>query len=132
MKRRLLAIAAVALVAAGCADQATAKQQQPGKITVDGTTHTIDHVSCRQLQWMLLVDATAGAARAAAHLRLGAEPTVETINITDFDGFSGVAIDHIDLTADDGTYTITGSLDGSEPAHPDKRRTAPFRIEVPC
>jgi lipoprotein LpqH len=136
MKNRLAAAMIVVAAASGCAEEATAEREETGRITIDGTTHTTRTVACEQVQWSLIIRTTAGPGHARAFLQLGGEqPTVKTVNIANFDGFNGVAGEghgSVEASLVDGTYTITGTAEGSDPENPGKTRTAPFRIEAFC
>jgi ipoprotein LpqH len=136
MLNRLAVIAALAVVTAGCAEQATAERQPTGRITVDGATHTTQAVSCEQYEWLLIIEMTAEPAHARTLLQLGGEePTVKTVSIANFDGFNGVAgegVGSVEASAAEGTYTMTGTAKGSDQGKPGQTRTVPFRIEAPC
>jgi lipoprotein LpqH len=135
MLNRLAVIAALAVVTAGCAEQATA-ERPTGRITVDGVTHTTQAVSCEQYEWLLVIEMTAEPAHARTLLQLGSEePTVKTVSIANFDGFNGVAgegVGSVEASAAEGTYTMTGTAEGSDQGNPGQTRTVPFRIEAPC
>jgi ipoprotein LpqH len=136
MQNRMAAALVVVAATAGCAEQAPAEREETGRITVDGATHATQTVSCEQYQWSLIIHTTAGPGRARALLQLGGEqPTVRTVSIANFDGFNGVAgegVGSVEASAAEGTYTITGTAEGSDPDSPGKTRTAPFEIEAPC
>jgi lipoprotein LpqH len=130
MKNQLAAALIVVAAASGCAEDATAERAETGRITVDGTTHTTQTVTCEQYDWLMIVDMTAEPAHARTLLQLGGEqPSVKTVNIANFDGFYGVADDGAEASAAEGTYTITGT---ASPDTPGQTRTVPFRIEAPC
>jgi lipoprotein LpqH len=136
MKNRLAAALIVVGAASGCAEDATGEREETGRITVDGTMHTTQTVSCEQYDWMVVIDMTAEPAHARTLLQLGGEqPSVRTVNIANFEGFYGVAgegVGTVEASAAAGTYTITGTAEGSTPDSPGKTRTVPFRIEAPC
>jgi lipoprotein LpqH len=136
MKNRLAAAFVVVAAASGCAEQATAEWQETGRITVGGTTHTTQTVSCEQYEWSLIILTIAGPGHARAFLQLGGEqPTVRTVSRANFDGFNGVAGEgggNADASFADGTYRISGTAEGSEAGNPSETRTLPFRIEAPC
>jgi ipoprotein LpqH len=134
--RMATALLVVAAATSGCAEQPTAEREDTGRITVDGTTHTTRTVACEQYQWSLIIKTTAGPGQARALLQLGGEkPIVKTVSFANFDGFNGVAgedIGGVEASAAGGTYTITGTAEGSDPGNPGGTRTAPFEIEAPC
>jgi lipoprotein LpqH len=133
MKNQLAAALIVVAAASGCAEDATAERAETGRITVDGTTHTTQTITCEQYDWLMIVDMTAEPAHARTLLQLGGEqPSVKTVNIVNFDGFYGVAGEGAEASAAEGTYTITGTAEGSSPDTPGQTRTVPFRIEAPC
>lgn len=141
MRNWSVAVAAVVVVAAGCAGQtepAHTKTQDTNRITVDGKTHTAQSVKCTQVQWLLTIEAAAEPTLVRAMLQLDGEtPTVRTVNIENFGGFYGVAGESVadtdaEVTVADGTYTITGTAQGSNSGDSSTPRTAPFRIEARC
>jgi lipoprotein LpqH len=133
MKNELAAALVVVAATSACAEDATAERADTGRITVDGTTHTAQTITCEQYDWLMIVDMTAEPAHARTLLQLGGEqPSVKTVNIANFDGFYGVAGEGAEASAAAGTYTITGTAEGSTPDSPGNPRTVPFRIEGPC
>jgi lipoprotein LpqH len=138
MQNRLVTAAALIVVAgaSACAVEPTAGEQKAGRITLDGNARSAEDVSCTQVKWLLVIETTAGAASTRSTLQLeGEKPTVETVNISNFDGFNGVAgqgIGKAEAAFVDGAWTISGTAEGSVPNEPGKQRTAPFRIEAPC
>jgi lipoprotein LpqH len=133
MKNQLAGALIVVAATSGCAEDATAERAETGRITVEGTTHTTQTISCEQYDWLMIIDTTAEPAHARTLLQLGGEqPSVKTVNIANFDGFYGVAEEGVEASAAAGTYTITGTAEGSSPDTPGQTRTVPFRIEAPC
>ncbi|HEX2285638.1 MAG TPA: lipoprotein LpqH [Mycobacterium sp.] len=134
MRHRIVATAAtLVIVTSGCAQQATAHREDRGHITVEGNTHPTQTVSCRQVGWLMIIEAKAHPGSARAFLRLeGEKPAVDAVSITNFDGFNGVAGQGVEATAAEGTYTITGTAEGHTPDSVAKPRTVPFRIEAAC
>jgi Mycobacterium 19 kDa lipoprotein antigen len=110
--------------------------QKTAHITVNNNSRTSHAVTCNQVQWLLSADISAAPARVKVALNLDSEkPKVESVNIDNFEGFTGVA----DVGAGDaavvfagGRYTITGKAEGSQRGDPSVSTTAPFRIEVGC
>jgi lipoprotein LpqH len=136
MERRLVAAAtALILVGAGCSEQQGLKERT-GRITVDGNTASTQAVSCTQIELVMVIETTAGPGHVRSFLQLGGQsPIAETVNIDDFQGFSGVAgegVGRVQVSSADSTYTITGTAEGSDPVNPGKMRTAAFTIEAPC
>ncbi|MGO9071778.1 lipoprotein LpqH [Mycobacterium sp.] len=140
MGRRIVTAAVIApLVAASCSgcflhDDKVA--QKTARITVDNNTRTSHAVSCSQVEWLLTADITAAPASVRVLLKLDSDkPKLESVDINNFAGFSGVANSGAGDTkirfAND-TYTITGTAEGSQLDDPRVSVTAPFKIEVGC
>jgi hypothetical protein len=110
--------------------------QKTARITVDNITRTSHAVSCTQVQWLLTADISSAPARIKVVLKLDSEkPKAESVNIDDFEGFTGVA----DAAAGNATvvfagdrYAITGRAQGSTRGDPSVSTTAPFKIDVDC
>jgi lipoprotein LpqH len=138
-KRLVTAAALASLVAASCSgcsphdDKAT---QKTARITVDNSTRTSHAVTCSQVEWLLTANISAAPASVRVLLKLDSEkPKLESVDINNFAGFSGVANSGAGDTkirfAND-TYTITGTAEGSQLNDPRVSVTAPFKIEVGC
>ncbi len=138
MGSRFVAAAVTVLVVASCAGCSHSEKptQQTARITVDNNTRTSHAVTCDQVQWLLTAHIAAAPASVRVLLKLDSEkPKLESVNIDNFAGFTGVA----DAGAGDakvvfanGTYTITGTAEGSQLNDPRVSLTAPFKIEVGC
>ncbi len=139
MGARFVTSAVVVLVVASCAGcfaRSEKPTQQTARITVDNNTRTSHAVTCDQVQWLLTAHIAAAPASVRVLLKLDSEkPKLESVNIDNFAGFTGVA----DAGAGDakvvfanGTYTITGTAEGSQLNDPRVSLTAPFKIEVGC
>ena len=132
------AVTALVVVAScsGCFTREAKVTQKIARITVDNNTRTSYAVVCSQVQWLLTADITAAPARVRVLLKLDSEkPKLESVNIDNFAGFTGVA----DAGAGNGqvvfardTYTITGEAEGSQLNDSRVSVTAPFKIEVGC
>jgi ipoprotein LpqH len=136
---RFVTAAVTALIAAGfCAGCSSSEKvtQKTARITVDNTSRTSHAVTCNQVQWLLTANISAAPASVRVLLKLDSEkPKLESVNIDNFAGFTGVA----DAGAGDAkavfannTYTITGTAEGSQRNDPRISVTAPFKIEVGC
>jgi ipoprotein LpqH len=121
---------------AGCFSRDEKVAQKTARITVDNNTRTSHAVVCSQVQWLLTADIAAAPASVHVLLKLDSEkPKLESVNINDFAGFTGVS----DAGAGDATvvfahdtYTIRGEAQGSQLNDPRVSVTAPFKIEVGC
>ena len=140
MGRRFVTTAVTVLVVAascaGCSMRSDKVAQKTARITVDNNTRTSHAVTCNQVQWLLTANITAAPASVQVKLKLDSDkPKLESVNFNNFAGFNGVA----DAGAGDakavfanGTYTITGTAEGSQLNDPRVSFTAPFKIEVGC
>lgn len=132
------ALTAFVLVAAcgGCSMRAEKVAQKTARITVNHNSRTSHAVSCSQVEWLLTADIGAAPGRVKVALKLDSEkPKVESVNIENFAGFTGVADTGAGNTAvvfTGNKYTITGEAEGSQRGDPSISTTAPFRIEVGC
>lgn len=140
MKGRFVAAALTALVVvascSGCFTRTDKVAQKTARITVDNNTRTSHAVSCSQVQWLLTANIGAAPASVQVVLKLDSEkPKIESVNINNFGGFTGVAdagAGHARVVFANNTYTITGEAQGSQLNDPAVSTTAPFRIEVGC
>jgi hypothetical protein len=65
----------------------------------------------------------------------GEKPVVKTVNIENINDVSGVEagdLGHAEASADGDTYTIRGTVVGSDRAHLGQTQTIPFEIKAPC
>jgi hypothetical protein len=126
----------VVVTGSGCYGRAKTLPQKTARITVADNSRTSHAVSCTQVQSLLTIDIGAAPAHARVLLRLDPDqPTPQTVDINDFNGFTGVAnaaAGQAEAAFTDSTYTITGSAEGPDLEHPDTRRTASFQIEAQC
>jgi lipoprotein LpqH len=139
MDNRFAAAAATLIViasAAGCSEDAKPERARTAKITVDGQTLTTQEISCTQVQWSLTIKTTSGSTRTDSFLQIGGEkPIAKTVNISNFDGFSGVAGEgagQADVSLAKNDFIVSGTAEGHDMAHPAETRSAPFRIEAHC
>jgi ipoprotein LpqH len=136
--RRFVTAAVTVLVVASCAGCLHSEKptQQTARITVDNNTRISHAVTCNQVQWLLTANIAAAPASVRVLLKLDSEkPKLESVNIDNFAGFTGVAdVGAGDAKAvfADGRYTITGTAQGSQLNDPRVSLTAPFKIEVGC
>jgi len=136
--RFVIAAVTVLVMVASCAGCFSSQKltEKTARITVDNNTRTSRAVTCNQVQWLLTANIAAAPANVRVLLKLDSEkPKLESVNIDNFAGFTGVA----DAGAGDakaifanGTYTITGTAEGSQLNDPRVSLTAPFKIEVGC
>jgi Mycobacterium 19 kDa lipoprotein antigen len=126
------------LVVACCAGCFSSQKvtEKTARVTVDNNTRTSHAVTCNQVQWLLTANIAAAPANIRVLLKLDSEkPKLESVNIDNFAGFSGVAdagAGDAKATFANGTYTITGTAEGSQLNDPRVSLTAPFKIEVGC
>ena len=94
-QRLITAAVSAALVAAscsGCFTQDDKSTQKTAHITVDNTTRTSHAITCNQVNWLLTANISVAPANVKVLLRLeDKKPTVESVHIDNFVGFSGVA-----------------------------------------
>lgn len=133
------ALVAAAAVLSGCGLTGPTPSEEPaqsGRITIDGTTLNTQSVDCTQQEWSMMIDAKAKPGRAQIFLELGgAKPIVRTVNIeniNEIDGAAGGEAGKADATTQGNVYTISGTVVGTDRAHPGQPRTMPFQIEAPC
>jgi ipoprotein LpqH len=120
----------------GCFARSEKVAQRTAHVTVDNRTRTSHAVTCNQVQWLLTANITAAPATVRVMLKLDSDkPKLESVNIENFAGFTGVA----DRGAGEGNavfakgiYTITGTAEGSQRNDPRISLSAPFKIEVGC
>ncbi|GFG75159.1 lipoprotein LpqH [Mycobacterium botniense] len=138
MSQRFCAMVLTALVlaTASAACSGHTVPQKTARITVDNNTRTSQAVSCTQLQWLLTMDISATPAHVRAVLNLQADkPKPESVNIDNFNGFSGIAdsgAGSAQAAFAHDTYTITGAAQQTNPDNPNTPTTATFRIEAKC
>jgi ipoprotein LpqH len=139
MGRRLITAAVSAsIVAASCAGCFTDDKvtQKTARITVDKNTRTSHAVTCSQVDWLLTANISSAPANVRVLLKLDPEtPKVESVHFDNFAGFTGVsdsALGESKIRFANGTYTITGTAEGSQLNDPRVSVTAPFTIEVGC
>lgn len=139
MKGRSVAAALTASVLMASSSGCLHSEKVPQKtahVTVDNMTRTSHAVSCTQVQWWLTANISAAPASAKVVLKLDSEkPKVESVNIDNFDGFTGVAdagAGNATAIFSGGKYTIKGQAEGSRRGDPNISTTAPFKIEVGC
>lgn len=140
MDNRLVAAAAIAVaaVAAGCSAPPAALGGTNAKVTIDGKGTGDPHaVVCSQTGWMWNIKTPGEPTGLTTFLNTeGGEVTVQSVDFRDFGGFTGTfwqgRVGEAEVTGNRGTFTITGSADGSYKDNPSKAVTATFRIEANC
>ena len=132
MHERLICMAAILMVivcTAGCGEEAQPEQAKDARITVGRNTLTTRELSCTQMEWSMTIDTKSGPSRTHSFLQLGGEtPIAKTVDIRNFDGFSGVAGEgggSADVSLANNAYVITCTVEVSDPEIPGKTRTAP-------
>jgi lipoprotein LpqH len=136
MHNRFVAAAALIVVVAGCSEGTKPERAKVAKITVDGKTQTAHEISCTQVDFNMTIKTTSGTTRTGTFLELGGEkPIARTVDISNFEGFNGVAgegIGQTDVSLANGDFVIAGTAEGYGPGNPGRKRSAPFRIETSC
>jgi lipoprotein LpqH len=138
MDNRFVAATVLIVIAsvAGCSEESKPERARVAKITVDGKTQTAHEISCTQVEFALTIKTTSGSTRTDTFLEMGGEtPVAKTVNISNFDGFSGVAgegVGQTDVSLVNGDFVIAGTAEGYGSGQPGKKRSAPFRIETGC
>ncbi|KUI01488.1 hypothetical protein AU190_00310 [Mycolicibacterium acapulense] len=139
MDIRLVAAAAVILGAgvAGCSTPPAALGGTTAKVTINGESTGGPHaVSCTQSGWLWTIETPDENKGFTASVGTGDKVTVESVTFHDFGGFTGNFwqgnIGEAEVEGDGGTFTITGSADGSFTDNPSNAVTATFRIEANC
>lgn len=140
MKRPLVTAAVsaslVAALCSGCLTHDEKVAQKTARITVDDTSRTSHAVSCSQVDWMLTANISAAPANIRVIVKLDPDkPTLESVHIDNFAGFSGVAnsgAGEAKIRFAHDTYTITGTAKGSQLNDPRVSVEQPFTIEVGC
>lgn len=136
MRRIAAAVTLAALIAGtfGCSHQTT--PQKTARVTVNGDTRTSHAVSCTQVQWLLTVKVSAAPAQVRAVLQLDPEKVKpESVNIDNFNGFTGVAdigVGKTQATFAADSYHIVGTARGSDPDSPGETSIADFTIDATC
>jgi hypothetical protein len=138
-RRLFTAAASAALLAAtcsGCFMHETKPAQKTARITVDNKSRTSHAVTCSQVDWLLTANISAAPANVRVLLKLDTDkPTLESVDINNFAGFTGVAntgAGDATVVFAHGNYTITGNAEGSQLNDPRISVTTPFKIEVGC
>jgi len=136
MHNRVVAAVALIVVITGCSEDQKLERERVAKITVDGNTQTAHEISCTQVNFAMTIKTTSGTTRTAIFLEIGGEkPIAKTVNISNFEGFNGVAgegVGQADVSLANGDFVIAGTAEGYGPGNPGKKRSAPFRIETSC
>lgn len=141
-RRRYATAALVAAAVVGCAGCGAGTAEVPQKtaqVTVNGQSRTSHAVICTQVGWMLSIDITDGSAQTRAMLRLEPDkPKLESVNINDFNGFTGLVdggaggAGKAEATFAAGTYHIVGTAERTNLDNPDEPSNGAFTIDVTC
>lgn len=126
-----------AVVLAGCSTPEPALGGTTATVTIDGNEVPGTHpVRCRQAGWSWYIETPEKDNGFTAVLETGGSVTPKSVDFRGFGGFNGTYwadnIGDAEVTGTDGTYTITGSADGTFTDDPTKEVTAKFRIEAEC
>ena len=136
--RLAAATAAVLLVGvAGCSSPPAALGSTTAKVTINGQSTGGPHaIRCTQTGWTWFIETPDEAKGFNAVIATGDTVTAQTVDFHDFAGFTGGFwrdnIGEAEVNSSGGTFTITGSADGSFTDNPSNAVTATFRIEADC
>jgi len=138
MDIRLVA-AAAALLALGtaCAAQPAALGGTTAKVTIDGeSTGGPLPVRCAQSGWLWTIKSLDEKQGFTVDLDTGDDVVVQAITFQGVGGFTGSVwrdnIGEAEVESAGGTFTITGSADGSFTDNPSNAVSTTFRIEANC
>ncbi|MGV0850318.1 lipoprotein LpqH [Mycolicibacterium phlei] len=138
MDSRLVAAAAALLaVGAGCAAQPAALGGTTAKVTINGESTGGPHpVTCSQSGWLWTIQSLDENKGFTVDLDTGDGVVVQAVTFQDVGGFTGNFwrdnIGEAEVDTDNGTFTISGSADGSFTDNPSNSVSATFRIEANC
>ncbi|EKF21356.1 lipoprotein antigen [Mycolicibacterium hassiacum DSM 44199] len=140
MGKRFVAAAAVGLAAAatGCSTNPPALGGTTAKVTVNGrSTGGPYPVTCIQTGWLWTIKTYDDQAQGfTASIEAGDEVTVQAVELRDLGGFTGTFwrdnLGEAEVSSAGGTYTITGTADGSFADNPNETVSTPFGIEATC
>lgn len=140
MKGRFVTAAVIASVvvasSSGCFMRAEKVPQNTARLTVNHQTRTSHALTCSQVEWIWHADISAAPARVKIAIRLDGEKLkAESVNIDNFEGFTGVAdsgVGNAKAAFANNTYTVTGQAQGTDPDNANTPATADFKIEVSC
>lgn len=106
-------------------------------VTIDGTDTGGAHaVRCHQAGWAWYIETPDKKDGFTAVLSTGGGVTAKSVDFRGFGGFTGSFwadnIGKAEVTGSDGSYTITGTADGSFDDKPSDAVSAEFRIQAQC
>lgn len=138
--RHLMAVvagSAVALGVAGCSTQEPALGGTTATVSIDGNDTGGAHaVRCRQSGWAWYIETPDKEDGFTAVLSTGGGVTAKSVDFRGVGGFTGSFwadnIGDAEVSGADGSYTITGTADGSFTDTPSDAVSAKFRIQANC
>lgn len=138
--RQIMAAAAGSVVILGVAGCSTPEPALGGKtatVSIDGNDTGGTHaVRCNQSGWSWFIETPDKDNGFAAVLSTGAEVKADSVQFRNFGGFTGTFwadnIGDAEVSGQGGSYTITGTADGSFDDKPSDKVTAEFRIQTNC
>jgi ipoprotein LpqH len=130
-------VAAAAVVVAGCGSQAAALGSHTAQVTINGKDIGSPlAVNCSQGGWTWLIESPGEKAGFAAAIETGATPAAHSVQIRDLGGFTGSfwegTVGKGEARVGDGTFTISGTAEGSYASDPTGEATATFEIRTSC
>jgi hypothetical protein len=130
-------VAAAAVVVAGCGSQAAALGSHTAQVTINGKDiGSRLAVNCSQAGWTWFIESPDEKAGFAAAIETGETPAAHSVQIRDLGGFTGSfwqgTVGEGNASVADGTFTISGTAEGSYTNDPTGEATATFEIQTSC
>jgi len=127
----------VVLGVAGCSTPEPALGGTTATVSLDGSDTGGAHaVRCRQTGWSWYIDTPEKENGFTAVLETDGGITAKSVDFRGFGGFTGSFwadnIGDAEVTGADGSYTITGTADGTFDDKPSDKVSAKFRIQASC
>lgn len=136
----MLTVAGAVLVIAGiagCSSPASALGDATAQVTINGNRAGDSRpITCVQTSWTQLINTTDEKSGFTAAIGTGDEFVVQSVELRDLDGFTGIywedRIGEATVEGTNGTYTISGTAAGGFADSGGDEATADFEIEVNC
>lgn len=132
----VLAAGAAALAMTACSTTEPALGGTVATVSIDGQDSGARAVRCHQTGETWYIETPERENGFTAVLQTGSDLTASTVDFRDVDGFTGSFwsgnIGEARVSGRDGSYTITGTADGTFTGEPSNAVTADFRIQASC